>query len=324
LARQQGLVAHSPELTAAGGWLAAVLLIGTCTESLTLGFNQLVGASFDAAAVLSADPADVVARVRGAFLLLVWPLGLMLLAFAAGALTAHQLQVRGVWAPRLVVPDPARLWSLRSQMGVRSRAQRSLWSGIKAVAIIAVTVWAIASCWSNLLQLGGMETPVLARAAGRIVLFLARVLAVVLIVLGLADYALRWRRFEKLLWTTPSQHREDQRVMEGDPASRAQRRRLAKSWRTDSPEILAGASLVLAGSRGLTLVLSGGPPPRRVTIRILARGATGLRLRRSAEVNQLPYLESPALAHRLASRPTSGSPLAAELTADLAAVWPPA
>jgi len=322
LARQHGQVAHSPELTAAAGWLAAVLLIGSFGEHLALGFNQLVGASFDAAAVLSADPADVVARVRGAFLLLVWPLLLILFAFGAGAVAAHQLQVRGLLAPRLVVPDPARLWTLRRGSGLTSRAERSLWSTIKAAVIIAATVWTIGSGWTDMLQLGGMETPALAQAAGRIVLHLARVLAGVLIVLGLADYWLRWRRFEKLLRTTPSQYREDQRVMEGDPTSRAQRRRLAKAWRSDSPEILAGASLVLIGARGLTLVLTGGPPPRRVTVRIVARGSAGSRLRRSAESNQVCLLDAPRLAHRLAARPAAGSPVAAELLAELAAVWP--
>jgi flagellar biosynthetic protein FlhB len=324
LARQHGQVAHSPELTAAGGWLAAVLLIGTCAESLAVGFNQLVGASFDAAAVLSTNPADVVARVRGAFWLLVWPLGLILLAFAAGALTAHQLQVRGLWAPRLVIPDPKRLWTPRSSsaFGLASRAERSVWSTIKAAVIIAATVWTIAACWSELLMLGGMETPNLAHAAGRMVLYLARVLAVVLLGLGIADYWLRWRRFEQLLRTTPSEQREDQRVMEGDPAARAQRRRLAKAWRSDSPEILAGASLVLAGSGGLTLILTGGPPPKRVTIRSIARGISGMRLRRSAEAAQVVLVDSPRLARRLAARPASASPLAAELLADLAAIWP--
>ncbi len=323
LARQNGQVAHSPELTAAAGWLAAVLLIGAFGENLVLGLDQLVGASFDAAAVLSADPADVVARVRGAFLLLIWPLGLILIAFTAGATAAHQFQVRGLWAPRLVVPDPARLWTVRRGAGLTSRAERSLWSTIKAIVIIAATVWTIGSGWSDFLELGVMETPALAQAAGRIVLHLARVLAVVLIILGLADYALRWRRLEQLLRTTPDQHRADQRVMEGDPASRAQRRRLAKAWRNDSPEILVGASLVLIGARGLTLVLTGGPPPRRVTVRTVARGIAGLQLRRSAESNQVYLLDAPKLAHRLASRPASGSPVATDLLVDLAAVWPP-
>jgi len=322
LARQHGQVAHSPELTAAAGWLAAVLLIGALGENLALGFNQLVGASFDAAAVLSADPADVVARVRGAFLLLAWPLALILTAFAAGALAAHQLQVRGLWAPQLVVPDPARLWSLRRTPGLTSRAERSLWSAIKATVIIAAMVWTIGSAWSELLQLGGMETPALAQAAGRLVLHLARVLAVVLLVLGLADYALRWRQFEQMLRTTPAESRQDQRIMEGDPAARAQRRGLAKAWRSDSPEILVGASLVLIGARGLTLVLTGGPPPRRVTVRTVARGSSGLRLRRSVESNQVWVVDAPSLAHRLASRPAAGSPVATELLSELAAVWP--
>ena len=64
----------------------------------------------------------------------------------------------------------------------------------------------------------------LAQAAGQIVLHLAWVLAAVLLVLGLVDYALRYRRFEAMLRTTPQEQREDQRVMEGDPATRAQRR----------------------------------------------------------------------------------------------------
>jgi flagellar biosynthetic protein FlhB len=326
LARQQGFVAHSPELTAAGGWVAAILAIGVCSESLTLGFHQLVGGSIDAAAILSADPADVIARMRGAFLLLLWPLGLTLVAFSAGAFVAHQFQVRGLWAPGLAAPDPSRLWALRSGSqtgaGLGSRVSRSLWSMIKAALIITAMVWAIGSGWSDFLRLGGMEAPVLAQAAGHIVLHVAQVLAVVLIVLGLVDYTLRWRRFEQMLRTTPAQQREDRRVMEGDPAARAQRRSLAKSWRSDSAEILAGASLVLAGSRGLTLVLTGGPPPGRVTVRMVARGISGMRLRRSAQVNQVSMLDAPNLARRLASRPTTGSPVATELLTELAAIWP--
>jgi flagellar biosynthetic protein FlhB len=322
LARQCGQVAHSPELTAAAGWVAAVLAVGALGENLAQGFNQLVGASFDAAAVLSADPADVVARVRGAFLVLAWPLALILIAFLAGALAAHQLQVRGLWAPRLIIPDPARLWSPRRTPGLISHAERTLWSMIKAAVIIAATAWTIGSCWSDLLQLRAMETPVLAQASGRLALHLARVLAVVLVLLGLADYFLRWRRFEQMLRATPAEHRQDQRVMEGDPAARAQRRRLAKAWRSDSPEILVGASLVLIGARGLTLILTGGPPPRRVTVRTVARGSSGLRLRRSVESNQVWVVDAPRLAHRLASRPAAGSPVAAELLSELAAIWP--
>ena len=123
-------------------------------------------------------------------------------------------------------------------------------------------------------------------------------LAGVLLALGLVDYVLRYRRFEAMLRTTPAEQREDQQVMEGDPAARAQRRRTARSMRGDSPELLAGAALLLSGPAGLTLVIAGGPPPRRVSIRTVAKGGTGLKLRRLAEANGIPRVDDGALAQR--------------------------
>src|SRR5262249_60738732 len=113
-----------------------------------------------------------------------------------------------------------------------------------------------------------------------------------------------------------------QRVLEGDVAARAQRRRTARAWRGDSPEWLAGASLALRGSGGLTLILSGGPPPRRVLIRAAARTAAGLRLRRSAEAAKIPHVDDAGLAQRLARHPAGGLGIPAELIAELAAIWP--
>ena len=93
--------------------------------------------------------------------------------------------------------------------------------------------------------------------------------------MGLVDYVLRYRRFETMLRTTASEQREDQRVMEGDPAARAQRRRAARSMRGDAPDLLAGAALLLTGPAGLTLIIAGGPPPSRVSIRTVAKGGAG-------------------------------------------------
>ena len=90
----------------------------------------------------------------------------------------------------------------------------------------------------------------------------------------------------------------------------------------DFTELLAGASLVLSGPNGLTLILAGGPPPRRVTIRAATKGNPGLRLRRSAEALKIPQVDAPDLARRLAQRPAAGSSLTAELVAELAAIWP--
>src|SRR5436309_9440101 len=97
-AREQGQVAHSPELTAAAGWLVAVVAWGIAGNDLASALVGLVRGSMAGAVVMPADPAEVSAWVRGLVLDVAWPLGITLAGFSAGALAAHQLQVRGLWA----------------------------------------------------------------------------------------------------------------------------------------------------------------------------------------------------------------------------------
>lgn len=322
LAREHGQAAHSPELTAAAGWLVAVVLLGIVGDELVVGLTRLVSGPLIRPAMITVDRAAVVADVRELVVGLARPLGLVLFGFVAGALAAHQAQVRGLWAPALLAPDLSRLWTLSSGPGLAVRAERMGWSMAKAVVLVGASAWAIRSGWTDVLSLGGLEGPALARGAGHLVLQLARTLAAALLVLGVIDYVLRYRRFEAMLRTTTEEQREDRRVIEGDPAARAQRRRISREFRAHSPEVLTGATLIVGGTAGLTLVLGGGPPPRRITIRTVAKGSTGTRLRRSAAANEIPIVDAPELARRLARRPSSRSPLAAELIAELAAIWP--
>lgn len=321
-ARERGQVAHSPELTSAVGLLAAVALLGVWGDDLAAALLALMRAPLSGPAVLSADPAEVVARLRGLALGVFWPLAPVLGGFAAAALAAHQAQVGGLWVPGLLAPDPTRLWTLGHGPGLATRGGRGAWSLFKAGVVVAVAAWAIRTDWREFQRLGMLETPALARAAGWALWHLATALAASTLVLGLADFALQYRRFESMLRTTPEEHREDQRSMEGDPGLRARRRRLARSWRGDSAELLAGASLVLTGPAGLTLVLSGGPPPRRVSLRSALAGPQGLRLRASAEAARLPQVDAPDLARRLAGRAGPMLPLPAEALAELASIWP--
>jgi flagellar biosynthesis protein FlhB len=324
LAREQGQAAHSPELTAAAGWLAAVVALGCCGGGLASALAGLMRAALTdwSPGAMPVDAAGLVARVRGVALALAWPFGGILTAFAIGATAAHQLQVRGLWSSQLIMPDPGRLWSPGRGPGLSARAGRSGWAAMKAAIFVAALTWVIRAGWAEVLSLGSLEGAALAQEASRSVLRLAGVLAGVLGALGLADYGLCYWRFESMLRTTPEEQREDQRVLEGDVAARAQRRRIARAWRGDSPELLAGASLALHGSGGLTLILSGGSPPRRVLIRAAAKAAAGLRLRRSAAAARIPHVENAGLAQRLAQHPAGSLSIPAELIADLAAIWP--
>ena len=326
LAREQGQVTHSPELTAAAGWLVAMALLNLWGSDLARGLVGIVREPLAGSPMLSVGPVEIVARVRGQALALALPLAILVAGFGAGAIAAHQLQVRGLWATALIAPDPARLWNLGRVGSAAAAFERMAWAVIKGVVLASVAIWAVRAEWNAIVSLSAVETSALAGAAAELVFTPALVVGVIMLVLGMADYGLRYMRFEAMLRTTPQEQREDHRVMEGDLSLRAKRRRLARAWRGDDPELLAGASLVVRGNDGLTVVLTGGPPPRRVTVRNIAHGKTEFRLERAIAATGLPEVEAPGLAHRLALQTALGSrgsiELAADLLSELAAIWP--
>lgn len=320
-ARERGQVAHSAELSGAAGLLTVVVLLGFWGDDLAAALLSALRTPFEEGIPLTADAGAVIARLRAAAWGVAWPLGAIALGGALGALGAHQAQVGGLWAPSLLAPNPGRLWALGQGPDFATRAGRGAWAILKAVVVVLVTAWVIRSGWDDVQRLSALETPRLAHAAGDALRHAALVLAAATLALGLADFALQYYRLEALLRLTPEQQREDLRAMEGDPALRARRRRIARTWRGDAPELLAGASLILGGAGGLTIVLGGGPPPRRVRVLAVLQGPTGTRLLRAAESARVARLDAPGLTRRLARHPAS-LPLPADLVSELTALWP--
>ena len=320
-ARERGQVAHSAELTAAAGLLTVVVLLGFWGDDLAAGLLNVVRTSFGGVTPLASDPGAVVTHVRDAARAVAWPLGAIALGGALGAFGAHQLQVGGLWAPSLLAPNPARLWALGQGTDLATRAGRGAWAVLKTVLVVLVTAWVIRAGWLDVQRLSALDPARLAHAAGGTLREAALVLAATTLLLGLVDFALQYYRLEALLRLTPEQQREDVRAMEGDPALRARRRRVARTWRGDTPELLAGASLLLEGAAGLTVLLGGGPPPRRVRVLAALQGPTGARLLRAAESAGIAQLDAPGLARRLARHP-GALPLTPDLASELARCWP--
>jgi flagellar biosynthetic protein FlhB len=320
-ARALGQVAQSPELTAAVGLLAATLLLGWYGDDLAAILIALLRAPLTEPPTLAAEPAEVVARLRHLALAVAWPLGAIVAGAAAAAVAAHQVQVRGLWAPHLLAPDPARLWAVGRGAGVATKGARGAWGLIKVVLVVAVAAVALRADAPRRQRLGSLEPRGLAAASAVALRQFTLSLATATLALGLLDFFLQHRRYMALLHMTPEEQREDLRSMEGDPALRAQRRRIARTLRNDPRDTLSGAGLLLKGAAGLTVIIAGGPPPQRFTIRSIARGAAGLRLRDAATRARLPDAAAPALALRLASR-SPALPLSAEDAAALAALWP--
>jgi flagellar biosynthetic protein FlhB len=321
-AREQGQVAHSPELTTAAGLVATVIAIFLVGQDLVKALLFTFQHTISSLGRLPGDADGVSAELRSITLGVASPLALIALAATSAALLAHQLQVRGLFVPSLIAPDVTRLWSPNHGMNPAAQLRRSVWGWFKAILLTATAGWVIRSAWLNMIHANELTGAELGLAAGTALLQAVWPLTALLVLLGAIEFGLRYHRFESMLRMTPDEQREDQRTMEGDPAVRAQRRRLVRTWRSDTPELFTGASLVLLGTNGLTLVIAGGPPPARIHVRTVARGAAGLRLRRSPGARQVHQLDAPDLARWLSIRPAAGSITAPELMARLAAAWP--
>jgi flagellar biosynthetic protein FlhB len=321
-AREQGQVAHSPELTAAVALLAATGLLGCWGDHLAAALVALVRESLARPPQLAADPSEVVARLQHHAIAVSCPLGAIVVGVAVAAVAAHQIQVGGLWAPRLLAPDPARLLPFGRGPGLGARWVRGGWGLLKTALILAVAMVALRRGVPQWQQLGNLEPRALAAASAAALSQFTFTVAAATLALGLLDFSFQHRRWMTMLRMTPEEQREDLRAMEGDPALRAQRRRIARTWRADLSEILTGATLVLTGAGGLTVIVGGGPPPRRFSIRTLAQGTAGLRLREAAARAHLPEVAAPTLARRLAGRRAPALPLPPEDAAALAAVWP--
>ena len=322
-ARERGQVAHSPELTAAAALAAATLLLGVVGEPLIAAMSALFREDWGGDTSAFLDPAAVVDRLRTAAFSVLGPILLLLLGIAATAATVHQAQVGFLFSPASVVPDLSRLWGVGPGRGLGARAGRGAWILGKTIVVVGTATWAIQSKLDRLVDAGGLDLPALGRVWADAVRALSGTLALATLGLGLVDYALQRRRFESMLRLSPEESREDQKATDGDPALRGRRRRIARALRGDAPELLAGATLVVVGSNGMTIVLGGGPPPKRVHVRSGADGPTGRRLRRSAESVRIPLVDHPAIARKLAkiaAKPNGD--LTADLVADLRSIWP--
>ena len=305
LARERGQVARSPELTGAAGLVAATALLGIWGDDLALALVGLIREPWANGLIGATGVEEVVARVRASGFAVLGPTLGILGGSAAAAVLTHQAQVGGLFLPGKLAPDPSRFATFGGDgSGLAVRAGRGAWGLVKALAVVAVGLALIRWNLASLHHLGRLSPTDLALASAATLRNMAGTLAATSLALGLVDFTLQYRRVAAMLRMTPDEHREDDRAADGDPALRTRRRKLARAWRGDAPELFAGASLVVAGPMGLAVVLAGGPPPKKVVVRSSAKGAAGANLLRGAGRAGLIPVQAPDLAVRLARLPS--------------------
>lgn len=307
VARERGIVPRCGELTAAVGLLTGASLLGIWGKPLWNGLRTAVVQTLRNPAI-GATPAEVSASLSRIIEPVAPPFLGVVLGSAIAMILAHQLQVRGYWSPMLIVPDPERLWGAFWGRGFGERAIRGVWSLLRAATLAAAAIGVVLSRRDQIGALAFSDFAATIASAFDVVWHVAIALAAAALILGLADYALQVWRVETRLRQSPEEFREDQKAVDGDPAVKARRLRLARTWRVDSVHAIVGASAIITGNGDLTVVLAG-IPPSQVTIRAVATGAAGRRLSAAARRSGVASVHEPALARKLARRPPHPVPL---------------
>lgn len=215
-ARRRGAIAVSPDLTAAGAMAGAALALLATAPALWRGALGLARAQWTAAL---GGHADVAVAGRAALRAVAWASAPVLAAAVAGAFGFGLLQTRGA----IAVP-------LRRGGGSLDGRLMALLLALGKVAVLAAVAWATLRPATALVAALGGTPP--ERALGVLGVLAARMavrLAIALVLLGAADYAVRWAANRRALRMTPEEIKRQRRETEGDERLRARRRQVHRS-----------------------------------------------------------------------------------------------
>jgi type III secretion protein U len=299
-ARRKGDVVQSRELTGAAAFAGGLLGLAASAPSAARALARLVSAALAGAATTDASPVAVLRAAAAAVATLSLPAAGAALGAAAlaGGLQAGFVFAPGALLPRLERVDPFR--GLRRLLSP-AHAAAVLLAVVKAAVLLAVA-WAWLRAAAPALAATARLGPSGAFAYAPLVLALAGRLAATFLLFGLADLALSWRRHRRALRMTPDEVRREHREEEGDPAHRAERRRVHRALVEAGP--IARATVVVVNPTHVAVALrhdrASGDAPCVVA---KGTGPAAARIRSAARRAGVPIVRDVALAraiHRLA------------------------
>ena len=309
-ARQLGQVGRSAGLTAAVALLSLVLCVGWLGERLARGLAELIQRSFRVAAA-SGMPAETWPALAPSYAALLSPVGLLLLAIAGGAIVAGLGQVGGRFTLRAVSPARPRPSAARAlrEMFSGERVTFGVLALVQWLLLAAVVAWVVAPSVPGLqaASLGGLADGLAGLAALLLRLMFALALAGVFV--GAVDLVLRRVQVAAAQRMGRRERMRERREEEGDPALRAERRRLHAELATLADLVRARVLVMDTGGWAVALAYGDGDSAPRVIAR--GRGGFAEQMQRRCLQLGVPVAEAAGLARAL-FRHGPGEPIGRE------------
>jgi flagellar biosynthesis protein FlhB len=316
-AREQGNVARSVDLTAAGLMLGAAAVFYMLAIPLCRTLATLTAQSLQTAGHGPITAADATVRIRNILQLVAPNMLAVLLAMMATAFIWNVVQVGILIAPEALMPQFARLNPLAGFRRILSPAalMRLAVSLAKLSIIVGIAAWSVASMLPWCVQLIGVEPRVTLFYVEGAVVKLAFQLATALIFLALLDFLYQRWKMEQDLRMSKQEIREEMKEMEGDPFMR-QRRREAHRKVAQARELrqVRNADVVVTNPTEIAVALKYDPEKMSAPV-VVAKGMGEIAasIRRIAAENRIPIIERKEVARALYRNVKVGQPIPMEM-----------
>lgn len=318
-ARKKGQIARTRDLSQAAS-LAAVAAALLWTGHI--GMGRLLAAMADSIELMGDEPSEIVAGTLFSVVLtsgqaLAFFVGPIAVFVSVAVVFSQTVQGGWVFAPVALKPD----WSRLSPMnGLKRLALSRGWVDlVKTLIIVAVvaflSVKAVSAMLANTPQLAGMTPTDSALHAWDGARSLIWQVVIALMVVSLADYGIqRWRMTDSLKMTK-REVRDDMRLTEGSPETKARIRRIQREMArrrmlADVPK----ATVVITNPTQYAIALDYRrdemPAPK---VLAKGRGVLARRIREIAREHGVPIVENKPLARALYGATEVGEFIPAEL-----------
>lgn len=309
-AREEGQVASSRDFTTAIQFGVAVLMLALWGRQVVAALEQSMRGLFAEAfrGVLTVE------RLRA----LVVDLGLEPLSFlwkfavilvAVGVLT-QLVQTSFAFTPKRLAPDFGRLNPLPKLKDLPGENFSQLLKGLLLLPVAGLVFWYVLDDeLPGFLLLPNQSVESGAQSVGDALVALLEKAAVILLLVGLFDFARQRSKLSKKLRMSKQEIRQEQKDLEGNPHIKARLRRLQREFlRRRMMSQVPKASVVITNPTHYAVALLYKPEDNPAPV-VVAKGVDhiALRIRAVAEEHGVPLVENPPLAQALFKSAEIGS-----------------
>lgn len=323
-ARDEGQVAHSPDLNSAALLLGALLTLMYLSASLAGFLATLLSHQLGGEAWLAADLDFVMVQWNATTMSLAKTflpaLGVMMLI----ALVVHVGQIGFLFLPDKLSADFSRIDPLRGFQRLLSLQNlvRLAFGIIKIVVIGAVAFVCLYDRRDEILALTGLQLPQIASYVWEINLWTGIKIGIALLVLAILDYGFQWWKHEQDLRMTPQEVREELRNQQGDPQVIARRRSVQRQLAMNRlSSSVPKADVVITNPTELAVAIQYDAAEMAAPI-VVAKGAgvAAQKIRRLALEHNIPIVEKKPLAQALYKEVDLNHPIPDQMYAAVAEV----